>query len=289
MPMHAGQDTLVTDHLARMTRRARTFALIAVVVAAGGLMAFVAAPRRPTPRFDPPVLAGQPLWGSCSGGVYARRGTTIVLTSSGHCATPGTVAHEPDGITVRGTFGQVARDPVCPYPGHICAASDINEFIVASDRIPWGHLHTVDMGAGGYREIAAGTRPLTCSNIAVGDPVEIDGRGIYRAGKVLEKGENLKPADADGAYFPCMIAADIQVATGDSGGVVLVRGIPGGVTSRSFDGYLGFTPLAEGLAQLGLELCTTPNCGINPPGKQAHRGYRGWMRDAHLVAPPARD
>ena len=48
-------------------------------------------------------------------------------------------------------------------------------------------------------------------------------------------------------------------------GAVLVRGLPAGVASRSFGGWLGFTPLAEGLAQLGLELCTTPDCGLPPP------------------------
>ena len=29
-------------------------------------------------------------------------------------------------------------------------------------------------------------------------------------------------------------------------------------------GKLGFTALAEGLADLGLELCTDPNCGLDP-------------------------
>jgi hypothetical protein len=38
-----------------------------------------------------------------------------------------------------------------------------------------------------------------------------------------------------------MIAVDIEVGTGDSGGAVLVRRIPAGVASRSFDGFLGFT------------------------------------------------
>jgi hypothetical protein len=80
---------------------------------------------------------------------------------------------------------------------------------------------------------------------------------------VVEKGENLYPEDGD--YFPCMIAATIKAGVGDSGGAVLVRGIPAGVTSRSFGGWLGFTPLAEGLDQLGLELCTTPDCGLPPP------------------------
>ena len=51
----------------------------------------------------------------------------------------------------------------------------------------------------------------------------------------------------------------IQSAAVDSGGGVLVRGIPAGATSRIFGGWLGFTPLAEGLAQLGLEMCTTPD------------------------------
>jgi hypothetical protein len=220
-------------------------------------------PRRTTPVYDPPVLAGQQLWGACAGGFYARRGDTIVLTSTGHCTSEGTVAYDPDGTTVRGVFGPAARDASCPYPGHTCAASDINYMVVATDRIPWGHLNVVDLGTAGYRNIPADTRPLACADIAAGDLAEIDGRNVYRSGTVAEKGEYLHPDD--GAYFPCMVAARIQVGVGDSGGAVLVRGIPAGVSSRSFGGTLGFTPLAEGLAQLGLELCTTPDCGLVPP------------------------
>jgi hypothetical protein len=220
-------------------------------------------PRRTTPVFDPPVLAGQQLWGACAGGFYARLGDTIVLTSTGHCTSEGTVAYDPDGITVRGVFGPAARDASCPYPGHTCAASDLNYMVVAKDRIPWGHLNVVDLGTAGYRIIPPGTRPLACADIAIGDPVEIDGRNVYRRGTVAEKGDNLHAGD--GSYFPCMIGARIQVGVGDSGGAVLVRGIPAGVTSRSFGGWLGFTPLAEGLAQLGLDLCTTPDCGLVPP------------------------
>ena len=141
----------------------------------------------------------------------------------------------------------------------------MNYLVVASDRIPWGHLNVVDLGTAGYRVIPDGTRPLGCPDVAIGDRVEIDGRNSYRDGKVVEKGDNLKDPKYDGTYFPCMIVADINVASGDSGGVVLVRGIPAGVTSRSFGGYLGFTPLAEGLAQLDLDLCTTPDCGLEPP------------------------
>jgi hypothetical protein len=239
--------------------------VLAGVVLGIGLFALigdVTKPRRSTPVHDPPVLAGQHLWGSCSGGFYARRGETIVLTSTGHCTSEGTVAYEPDGTTVRGVFGPAARDATCPHPGHTCASSDINYLVVAEDRIPWGHLNVVDLGVGGYRVVAPDTQPLACADIAIGDLVEINGRDIYRSGPVLEKGENLH--EEDGAYFPCMIAADVRVGVGDSGGGVLVRGIPAGVTSRSFGGRLGFTPLAEGLEQLGLELCTTPDCGLDP-------------------------
>jgi hypothetical protein len=224
----------------------------------------VTPPHRTTPLYDPPVLAGQPLWGYCAGGVYARHGDTLVVTSTGHCTTEGTVATDPDGVGIRGVFGPAARDATCPYTGHVCASSDINYLVVARDRIPWSHLNVVDMGVGGYRTVAPGTRALSCGDIVVGDQVEIDGRGIYRTGRVVEKGDNNKDPAADAAYFPCMIAADTQVATGDSGGVVLVRGIPAGVASRSFGGYLGFTPLSEGLAQLGLTLCDTPDCGLQP-------------------------
>jgi len=258
--------------VARTSARARVRPLHLLIVVLAGLLlgigsfsivSAVMQPRRTTPVYGPPVLAGQQLWGACAGGFYARHGTTIVLTSTGHCTSEGIVAYDPDGTTVRGVFGPAARDASCAYPGHTCAASDLNYLVVAVDRIPWGHLNVVDLGTAGYRTIPPGTRPLACADIAIGDQVEIDGRNTYRSGTVAEKGDNLHPED--GAYFPCMIAAHIQVGVGDSGGAVLVRGIPAGVTSRSFGGWLGFTPLAEGLAQLGLDLCTTPDCGLVPP------------------------
>lgn len=253
-----------------MRARVRLVRLLIVVLAGLllgiGTFSIVSAalqPRRTTVVYDPPVLAGQQLWGYCSGGFYARLGDTIVLTSTGHCTTEGAVAYDPDGTTVRGVFGPAARDASCPYPGHTCAASDLNYLVVAPGRIPWGHLNVVDLGTAGYRIIPSGTRALACADIAVGDQVEIDGRNTYRSGTVAEKGEYLHPEDGD--YFPCMIGARIQVGVGDSGGAVLVRGIPAGVTSRSFGGWLGFTPLAEGLAELGLDLCTTPDCGLVRP------------------------
>lgn len=251
-----------------MTRRPRRrrltlIALPVAFIALAGLVALVplriAQPQH-SPVGDPPVLAGQHVWGYCAGGFYARREATIVLTSSGHCTGEGVVAYDDDGTTARGVFGPAARSSSCAYPDHTCAASDMNLLVVAPDRIPWGRLNVLDLGTGGVRVIAPGTRPLGCADIAIGDQVEINGRDLYRSGSVAEKGDNLKPGD--GAYFPCMIAARIAVASGDSGGAVLVRGIPAGVSSRSFSGFLGFTPLAEGLVELGLELCTTPDCDL---------------------------
>jgi hypothetical protein len=220
-------------------------------------------PVRVTPVFDPPVLAGRPLWGPCSGGFYARMGETIVVTSTGHCTAAGTVAYEADGRTVRGVFGPPAVAPSCDVEGKTCAASDMNYLVVAEDRIPWGHLNMVDMGTGGYRTWDQATRPLRCEDVRIGDTAEINGRDVHRTGEVAEKA----PYDhrEDVMRFPCMIAARIQVTSGDSGGAVLVNGQPAGVTSRSFGGWLGFTPLAEGLEQLGLELCTTADCGLTPP------------------------
>lgn len=261
----AGQGTRKTS--ARIRPGHVLFGVVASLMFISGPFALASdasQPRRSTPVYDPPVLAGQQLWGYCSGGFYARHDDTVVLTSTGHCTSEGVVAYEPDGHTVRGVFGPKAQDATCPYAGHVCASSDLNYMIVAVDRIPWGHLNEVDMGIGGYRVIPAGTQALGCPDIAIGDEVEIDGRNIYRSGAVVEKGENLN--SGDGSYFPCMIAASVHAAPGDSGGAVLVRGLPAGVTSRQFGGWLGFTPLAEGLAQLGLDLCTTPDCGLTPPG-----------------------
>lgn len=215
---------------------------------------------------DPPVLAGRQLWGSCAAGFYARRGDTIVLTSSAHCAGEGSTAYDPDGRGVRGVFGPGAVLVPCPHEDHTCRPSDMNYLVVAADRIPWGRLNMVDMGEGGIRVIEPDTAPLTCSDIEIGDPVEINGRDMYREGRVTETGEYLHEPAADGDYFPCMaIAPDIRVGVGDSGGAVLVRDLPAGVTSRSFGGSLGFTPLAEGLAALDLALCTSPDCGLAAP------------------------
>jgi len=113
--------------------------------------------------------------------------------------------------------------------------------------------------------VTPAARPLDCSEIHVNDTVEINGRLIYRTGRVVEKGENLKPASEDALYMPCIIAANIAVATGDSGGIVVVNGIPSGIVARTFAGWLGFTPVAGGLAELGLTMCDTPNCGLTPP------------------------
>ena len=218
------------------------------------------------PWVEPPVLAGRQLWGSCAAGFYARRDDTIVLTSSAHCASEGTTATDPDGRGVRGVFGPGAVLDPCPYPEYTCRPSDMNYLVVATDRIPWGRLNVVNLGEGGQRVITTGTSPLACADIGIGDPVEINGRDMFRAGTVAEIGENRHDPAQDGDYFPCMVAAgDIGVAVGDSGGAVLVDGVPAGVTSRSFGGRLGFTPLAEGLDALGLELCTTPDCGLTPP------------------------
>lgn len=106
------------------------------------------------------------------------------------------------------------------------------------------------------------------------DHVDVDAERAKARNDPAEEGQHRLLAavgtrPGDGAYFRCLIAARIQVAVGDSGGAVLVRGIPAGVTSRSFGGLLGFTPLAEGLAQLGLELCTTPDCDLVAPSPAA--------------------
>jgi hypothetical protein len=44
--------------------------------------------------------------------------------------------------------------------------------------------------------------------------------------------------------------------------VVLIRGLPAGVVARRFGDLLGFTPLGSGLAELGLTMCDSPNCGL---------------------------
>lgn len=236
------------------------FAILAVelVVVALDRVGDVGERERTTPRYDPPVWSGQSVPGACTGGFYARRDRTILLTIAAHCGEPGRVLE--DGAGPIGVIGPRATLADCP-PGRFCAPSDIMTLELAPARIPWGHLHTIDMGAGGYRMLTAGTRPLRCEEIRVGARVEIDGRERYRSGRVIERGRYEFETDT---IFPCIALADIPVRIGDSGGPVLVDGAPAGVTSRSIEGLLGFTPLAEGLESLGLTLCTTPNCDLSP-------------------------
>lgn len=247
-------------------RRILLVGVAASLIVLGALFAGKVFSSRTMPAGEPPVLAGRQLWGSCAAGFYARTRDAVVVTSSAHCAAEGMTAWEPDGRTVRGVFGPAALLEPCPHEQHTCRPSDMNYLVLAPDRIPWGRLNAIDMGEGGMRVIEPGTEPLSCADIEIGDAVEINGRDIYRAGTVAETGEYLHDPIADGDYFPCIVAAgDIQVGVGDSGGAVLVRGLPAGATSRSLAGVLGFTPLAEGLDALGLELCTTRDCGLAPP------------------------
>jgi hypothetical protein len=236
---------------------------VSLVAAAGYLAAGAvrdhAETARTTPRFDPPVWAGQNVPGACSGGFYARHQRTIVLTIVAHCATPGTTLSDAAGRAI-GTFGPRAQLPDCPA-GRFCAPSDFMTLALAADRIPWGHLNVVDMGAGGYRSIDAAAVPLRCADVRPGDRVEVDGREHYRSGSVVSSARYEFATDS---IFPCMIVTDLGVAIGDSGGAVLVNGKPAGITSRDLGGHLAFTPLAEGLENLGLVLCTTPDCDLSP-------------------------
>ena len=216
---------------------------------------------RTTGRFDPPVMAGQNFIIGCAGGFYARRESTIVLIISAHCFNPGDTLRDAQGQTI-GVLGPRAELPDCPE-GRFCAPSDIQTLALAPDRIPWGHLNVVDMGAGGYRTFDAGTRPLACPEISVGDRYEINGREHYRSGTVLA----IEPYEFEtDTIFPCMVVGDTSVTVGDSGAAVLINGLPAGTIARQLGGHFGFTPLAEGLDNLALTLCTTPDCDLSPDG-----------------------
>ena len=219
--------------------------------------------QRTTERYDPPVWAGQSVIPACSGGFYARQGQTIVLTLSAHCLEPGATLRDAGGRFL-GVLGPRAQLTDCPVD-RFCAPSDFLTLAIAADLLPWGHLNVVDMGAGGYRVLAPGTRALACADIAIDARVEMDGRERFRTGKVIAVGPYQFETDT---MFPCMATADISVFTGDSGGAVLVDGQPAGIVARRLGDDMGFTPLAEGLENLGLTLCTTPDCDLSPETAQ---------------------
>jgi hypothetical protein len=239
----------------------RVVFLLLVAVLLGGLLVVANTLRevvRTSPIYDPPVLAGQVV--ACTAGFYAHRGSTLVLTISDHCYDRANPPRDSAGRLI-GTFGADARRADCPA-GRTCAGSDIVELILAPDHVPWGHLDQVDLGPGGYRTIGHDARPMSCADLRVGSAVEMDGRGLYRSGRIV----GVQPYEfATDVIFPCMALTDLDTATGDSGAAVLADGQPAGIAAREFDGKLGFTPLAEGLADLGLTLCTDPDCGLSRP------------------------
>lgn len=250
---HAGHDQ-PRRRIVRLTRAfvivAPVFLVMAAAYLIGGALHDFAGTIRTTPRFDPPVLAGQNVPGPCSsGGFYARNQQTIFLTMAGHCADaiPGGPLRDWDGQLV-GIFGQAAELPDCPY-GRFCAPADIITLAPAPHRIPWGHLNLVDMGAGGYRTIAPGTRPLTCAEIHNGDRVEVNARDHYRSGTVIAIGPYDQSPDT---IFPCMVVTDIAGGQGDSGSPFLLNGMPAGTTSRLFGGRVsGVHTARRGLGKSG--------------------------------------
>ena len=246
----------------------RRLVFIALVIGLGaGLVVIAAGARariRTTPVYEPPVLAGQPV--SCTAGFYARRAETIVLTISGHCYSRAHPPLDAAGNAI-GTYGADARRADCPT-GRTCAGSDIVELVLAPDHIPWGHLNLVDLGSGGYRTIRPDARPLSCADLHQGASVETNGRGVYRSGTIVSVAPYAYETDT---IFPCMAITDMDAAIGDSGGAVLLDGRPAGIAAREFAGKLGFTSLAEGFVDLGLTLCTDPDCGITRPDPASPR------------------
>jgi hypothetical protein len=242
-------------------RARRVVFLLLVAVLLGGLLVTVNTWRefiRTSPIYDPPVLAGQVV--TCTAGFYAHRGSTLVLTISDHCYDRANPPRDAAGRVI-GTYGADARRADCPA-GRTCAGSDIVELTLTPDHVPWGHLDQVDLGPGGYRTIAPDARPLSCADLRVGSAVEMDGRGLYRSGRIV----GVQPYEfATDTIFPCMVLTDLDTAVGDSGAAVLAEGQPAGIAAREFDGKLGFTPLAEGLTDLGLTLCTDPDCDLPRP------------------------
>jgi hypothetical protein len=249
----------------RLLRRVVFIGLIAVLVAMLAKIVvpqviFLRATSRVAPAYTPPVLAGQIVTGACTGGFYTTDGQRIVLTMSAHCGEPG-LAVKNDAGTLLGVEGPRAQLTDCPT-GRFCSPSDFMPLVMEPSQVPWGHLNLLDFTGGGYRTIAPGTKALSCDDIHVGDTVEVDGRNWNRTGKVIQLD---KPyAFATDTIFPCLFVTDIEAGVGDSGGAVLVNGQPAGITAREISGLLGFTPLAEGLDNLKLTLCTEPNCGLTP-------------------------
>jgi hypothetical protein len=241
-----------------------TITMIAVVVTGTADLAIRASSTMSGPPHVPQdpdrsVMAGHEISYPCYGNFYARHGTTVVLLGVSHCrGAEGSVAVDATG-QVLGTWGPNAPSVACPTLDHLCPAADMAYIALAPDRVPWGRLDLVGLGSAGMRDLG-GRAPLRCGEIAVGDRVEINGIAGYRTGTVTAIA-----GTEGGPGVACMVHTDIPVTVGDSGGPVLVNGVPGGISTSGFGGLLGFASLGEGLAALGLTLCVDPECGLHAP------------------------
>lgn len=262
--------------------RSLTWALAAALVCLLAIVALQWLPPLAASYPDDPIMAGHKLAYPCFGNLYARHGDRVVLVAVAHCrSAEGAAVADAEGRHL-GTWGPLATIDPCPVEGKRCLASDMTYVVLAPERIPWGRLDTVRMGRAGIRDLA-GARPLACGDIAAGDPMEATGVLGYRQGRVVDVAPYL--ADGDGDHFPCMVLTDTRARVGDSGGPVFVDGQPAGIVSRSFGGRMAFTPLAEGLEALGLELCTTPDCGLQRPATTTAAGSPAPARAPDAAVP----
>ena len=256
----------------RQLVRTLTWTLVAALACLLAIVALRFLPPISAGYADDAIMAGHQIAYPCFGNLYARHGDTVVLVAVAHCrGAEGAPVADARGRHL-GTWGPLALIDRCDVPDRRCLASDMTYIVLAPERIPWGLLDTVRMGRSGIRSLA-GTRPLACTDIEPGDRMEATGVLGYRRGTVLDVAPYM--ADGDGDHFPCLILTDTRARVGDSGGPVFVDGQPAGIVSRSFGGRMAFTPLAEGFAALGLELCTTPDCDLTPPPGDAPSGTTG--------------
>ena len=224
--------------------------------------------------YDPnvrPTGAGRPanLGGVCSGEVPTpAMGSTIVLTTTA-LRRRGTGGPTPgNGPSGRGvSSGRAGPGATCPYPRTPRAATDLNYAVVApGSPVLWGHLNGIGPGHGRLPDHPAGTRPLACRRHSDRRPRWRSTAATSIEAERSRKGENHHPEGR--SYFPCMVAAAIQVGVGDSGGAVLVRGIPAGVTSRRLRRMARVHPVAEGMAELDSNSARRPTADSvpQPPG-----------------------
>ena len=108
-------------------------------------------------------------------------------------------------------------------------------------------------------------RRSACDDIAIDDPIELNGRNVYRTGRSPRRASTSTPSSRTARTSRACSRHGSRSGRATPAAWCSSAGFPRASRRAASAGTSASRPLAEGLAELGLDLCTTPDCGLTPP------------------------